>query len=141
MMNVTICSIHDLPKYIDSQAPDLVVSAVNGPMELPTSATHLKLPIEDVYNVMLRTYKEAIRDLLHAEGKEIVIHCYHGISRSAALACIKLYQEDPELVDLFLKENPKAEPNPLLLLFGDEELEADGDLLRRARWRYKGARL
>ncbi len=141
-MSVNICNLKDLGKVIEQQNPDLIVSAI--PIELMTTegVQHLKLPIEDIYNLQMSGYKAAIRTLLAAEGKNILVHCEMGKSRSAGLALVKLYQmEGKEGVIQFLNDHPEAEPNPLILLFGDEILKSGGELLQLCKERYKGRHL
>ncbi len=144
MIEVEVSGVHQLDTAIKKYGPDVVVSAIEHQSILgvvPLGVRHLRVPIEDVYNVQLQSYKEAIRKVLATEGKCFVIHCYHGLSRSTALACVKLYQDNPDSVEPWLDARPSAEPNALILLLGDEILEADGDLLRRTRLRYKGRHL
>lgn len=117
--------------------PDTVISAIPNILP-PDELQHLSVPIDDIYNVLLISYKQAIRKVLACRGDRLLIHCEHGQSRSAALAIIKLYSEDPNQIEEWFHEHPEAQPNPLLLLLGDEILQADGDLLKRCRGHYKG---
>lgn len=141
MADVTICSLKALSHTVRAYEPTTVVSAIPVTFDGEQAFQHVSVPIEDIYNVQLRAYKDAIRKVLACESERIVVHCEHGQSRSAALAIAKVYQQNPDDVATFLDQHPEAEPNPLLLLLADELLGADGDLLKRCRERYKGRRL
>lgn len=138
-MIVAVSSVYAL-KEIRTDV-DIVVSALlNAPVI--SGAEQLHLPIDDVYLGQIRGYKDAIRKVLAIDDeKRIVIHCEHGMSRSPALAIALLYKHNPDDVDAFLAQNETVEPNPLILLYADEILGANGDLMRRCRDRYKGRRL
>lgn len=145
MTEVNICGLATLDKTIEDFQPDVVVSALRF---YPPSLIRSKVVkarwhtnIDDIYLREMAGYKEAIRGVLDLEEERILIHCRHGQSRSAALAIAKIYQGNPDGVTQFLEDHPEAEPNPLILLFADEILEADGDLLRRCKDRYKGRNL
>lgn len=139
-MKVKISGIRDLPRTADNWKPDCIVSAVPVP-EGMFDGNHLRVPIEDIYNAQLQSYKDAIRAVLAQDSERMLVHCQHGMSRSAALAIAKLYQHDKHAIAPFLEEHPEAEPNPLLLLLADEILGTGGGLLRRCSERYKGRRL
>jgi predicted protein tyrosine phosphatase len=140
MTSVRCCGLNTLPHQLEQFKPDLVISCVPPNVDLGDTPM-LKTGMEDIYNQTLIPYKNAVRRVLEAEGTRILVHCQHGLSRSAALACAKIYQSDPDGVDKFLEANPEVQPNPLLVLIADEELGADFDLLRRCRKRLKGASL
>lgn len=135
-VEVNISSLLRLSETVDEWKPDCVVAAI--PTSLNGDFEHLSLPIEDIYNVQIAMYKDAVCKVLECTRTRILVHCEHGLSRSAALAIAKLYQAEPDSVDRFLEQHPEVQPNPLLLLFADEILNADGDLLRRCSGRYKG---
>lgn len=137
MTGVRCCGLNALAHHLESFKPDLVISCVPPNVDLG-DVPMLKAGCEDIYNQTLIPYYNAVRAVLEAEGKRILVHCQHGLSRSAALACAKIYQSDPDGVEKFLEANPEVQPNPLLLLIADEELGADYDLLRRCRGRMKG---
>lgn len=141
-MEIVICSVKAVATAIARKPPGLVISALRQPINQQTK-NHHQFAIDDIYNHFIQQYKDTIRRTLRlAEGEDyIVVHCRHGLSRSAALALIIAYNQSPDAVDELLDMYPKIEPNPLLLLYGDEILKADGDLLRRCKGRYKGALL
>lgn len=107
-----------------------------------TYAAHIDARcVPDILNRQLASYKNLIRNTLQLSEGPVLINCEHGRSRSMALALILVYRENPDDVAEFLEQHPEAEPNPLLLLFGDEILGAGGDLLKRCSGRYKGRAL
>ena len=140
MKGVRVCGLATLGDQLELFRPDLVVSCV------PTNVKH-DLPsvfatCDDIYNQQLISYKNAVRRVIELENAgRVLIHCQHGLSRSAALACALLYKRDPASVNRFLEDNPEVQPNPLLLLIADEELGADYDLMRRCQNRWKGKSL
>lgn len=139
VMTVTICGVARLQETIAAWKPDTVVSTVPAPVH---DLAHVEVLIDDLYNKELAGYKRALRTVLACRGKRILVHCEHGKSRSAALAIALIYREDGAVgVAAFLAAHQEVEPNPLLLFFADELLEAHGDLLRSCRGRYKGASL
>lgn len=132
---VRCCGLQTLQHQLDVFQPDRVVSCVVGvPHTLPMTTAIC----EDIFNMQLIDYKNAVRKVLDIEEDRVLIHCRHGLSRSAALACALLYKRDPASVNRFLEDNPEVQPNPLLLLIADDELGADYDLMRRCRGRMKG---
>lgn len=140
-VDVTICNLRSVAKMVNEWTPDVVVSAVPIGIDGAPPFKHVDVPIDDIYNRELLLYKNAIRAVLAVKGERILVHCEHGQSRSAALAIAKIYQDNPDNVEVFLTEHPEAEPNPLLLLLADEILSANGDLFARCRFRYKGRQL
>ena len=140
MVEVNICSFDKLWNVINLWKPDTIISAIK--IGMPSTNSHrIEVPIEDIYAREIILYKDAIREVLACTSQRILIHCWHGRSRSAALAIAKIYSVNPDGVATFLEEHPEAEPNALLLLFADEILGAEFDLLRRCKGRYKGHEL
>lgn len=133
---IDICSLSNLEATIASMRPDLVVSAVPASV----AGAQLLVPIIDILNRDLRLYKTAIRAVLASPEEKILFHCEQGKSRSGALALAKVYQRDPGSVGEWIDAHPEAEPNPLLLLFADQILEAHGHLLAQTHSCVKGKR-
>ena len=149
---VRVSSIDNIPRSCLEWKPTHIVSAICSLdirlanvdyHEAVKSVKTSYLDIDDIYNVQLKSYKDAIRLVLAADSERVLIHCRHGKSRSAALVIAKLYQQDSsgESVVEFLDGHSEAEPNPLILLFADEILKAGGHLLSLCRGRYKGSAL
>ena len=64
---------------------------------------------------------------------DLLIHCWMGISRSAAAAAIALAQQQPQgdmvqLATLLRKASPVATPNPLMISIADDLLQLNGRL-------------
>jgi protein-tyrosine phosphatase len=137
---IQVCGLVALENKLRDFKPDLVVSCVPPGVELG-DVPMLKAGCKDIYLNQLSAYKDAVRSVLLIEEPRVLIHCQHGLSRSAALACALLWKRDPASVNRFLEDNPEVQPNPLLLLIADEELGADFDLMRRCRHRWKGKTL
>lgn len=146
-MIVQTCGVQALQETILEFNPHLVISCASWESRLDLSegwsARVVFARVDDIYNQQLIAYKNAIRAALDsAKGEDhVLVHCQHGLSRSAAIACAVLWQHEPSAVDRWLEQHPDAQPNPLLLLLADEILDADFDLLRRCRQRYKGRML
>ena len=115
-MQVHASSLAKLEESKQRYQPDCIVSAVPVDKGNIEGCSHVLIPIADIYNAQLGAYKNAIRQLLRAEGSNFLIHCEHGQSRSAALAIIKAFQCDPTgtMAKRFLIEHTDAQPNPLL---------------------------
>ena len=141
-MQVHTSSLAELETMIGKLNPDCVVSLVPEPSRIP-GRTHVRAPIPDIYNRQLAAYKDAIRMVIATRGDVVLVHCEMGQSRSAALAIIKAFADDPTgaAAKRFLIEYPDAQPNPLLLMLGDEILKLDGLIVRFCRGLYKGAQL
>lgn len=141
MPKVNICSLPYLSEVITQWKPTDVVSSV--PIEAPGNVEWHPSYIDDIYDAQLLSYKQAIRSVLGIEGARILIHCKQGMSRSSALAIVKLFQFDRsgQTVLGFLEDHPEAEPNPLILLFGDEILVTHGAIVKACSSRYKGRNL
>ncbi len=139
---IRCCGLSTLDREVVDFEPELVVSCVPPTSTTQTSARWLPAGCDDIYNAQLTSYQNALRNLLGAfVGEKTLIHCQHGLSRSAALALMLVYKHNPDDVRPWLEANPAVQPNPLLLLFADELLGADFDLMRRCRGRWKGYNL
>lgn len=102
---------------------------------------HLVLPFEDVDHddgrirvASLEQVEKALafgRD--HASGS-LLVHCYHGVGRSAATALAIIADRlgaghEEEAVDYLLTIRPEATPNLIVTAHGDELLRRGGALL------------
>lgn len=63
---------------------------------------------------------------LHNDKHNLLIHCYRGISRSAAIAAVVYaYLGEPCPYTRVLKERFNAQPNPFILDLAQEILDVD----------------
>lgn len=136
-MKVEISSAIDLNSRCNEFQPEIVVQCYQTPSPVQIHPAFM----DDILNWDIGVYKNAIRVVLGLTQKRILFQCQHGMSRSAALAIVKLYSEDPGAVPDFLQSHPEAQPNPLILMLADEILDTDGALVRLCKGRYKGAAL
>ena len=136
MMEIRTCGIDTIESVIEEFKPDSIVSLLQNPKHHHGIA----LPLIEIPVRFIAQFSDAIKAVLSIEADRLLIHCRYGEGRSAAIAIAKLYQQGPDMVDRYLRENQNVKPNPLLLLLADDILDADFDLLRRCRGRWPGSK-
>ncbi|MFZ1106894.1 MAG: protein-tyrosine-phosphatase [Rhodomicrobium sp.] len=94
---------------------------------------------EDVAK-MLEFGRDILRD--PESLRHLLVHCHMGISRSTAAMALLLAQAEPgvparDIMDLILHIRDKAWPNLRILMFGEEQLGRNGELLNAAAAIYR----
>jgi len=151
---LSICGVDELPVRIKRFKPTHLISVsdpVDTPLHFPSAIEVLRLAFWDVHSLsglvsQMVSHEERhhypVPD--HAEsilafGRNIpasgrlLIHCWAGVSRSTAAAMLVICQQHPgheqSAFKLVKALRPQADPNRLLVKYGDRLLKAKGRML------------
>lgn len=145
MSRIFVCPLSQLePTLQQSQAQWMIsLSSPGGSSSHPSQITsgHLCLEFNDIDRPrqgLIAPDKIHIAELLNFldlwnwQG-DLVIHCWMGISRSTAAACIALARYTSpcrfdQLAKTLRRASPVATPNPLMIAIADELLACGGSL-------------
>lgn len=141
-MEITICSQNEIDFSLDYEEPpiDCIISIIDPGQHRPPRICQYKewmlpLQFDDVWEGVeeegdILPDEEDIDDVLDfvercvANNKShLLIHCYQGISRSAAIAVIVYaYLDEGNPYKQVLRIRQDARPNPLILDLGEQVL-------------------
>lgn len=139
-LTVTISGVHDLPDLTDVDAVVSIRDPDDGvPQAVQASGAQVfDLAFHDVLgepvdrDVLPEAWhlKRLARFLDEVQPSRMHVHCFYGVSRSAAVACFILGHMHPdwtdeEVLEAVLAVRPVAQPNPLLLALADDALGRD----------------
>lgn len=152
---LSICGIKELPTVMERFIPSNVISITDPsdePLEFPASVTVLRLAFYDIHTMtgmVAKALSARDRDGYpnenHAQailkfgrqlpaGARVLIHCFAGVSRSTAAAylliCQHMHGDEHAAFELLKEIRPQAQPNRLLVKFGDNLLGAERRMLR-----------
>lgn len=153
--SLSICGMRELPKVMAQFAPTHVISITDPgdePLEFPNFVIVLRLVFFDIHTMtgMVGTMLAA-RDrgeypcIDHAQlilefGRQmpkdarVLVHCWAGVSRSTAaaylLVCQHMHGEEHAALELLKAIRPTAQPNRLIVKYGDHLLGAQRRMLR-----------
>lgn len=148
MSTILITSLEQVVYALARRAPTHMVSLlteahmIDTPPPL-TPEQHLKVALDDIAEPELdrvtpaRCHVDALLDFVgrwNGQGT-LLIHCYAGVSRSAAAAYITQCRFNPhgteeELARALRRAGGHLQPNPLLVRHGDEALARAGRMMR-----------
>jgi predicted protein tyrosine phosphatase len=153
--SLAICGMSELPKVMAQFAPTHIVSVTDpndGSLDFPEAVTVLRLAFWDIHvidGMVAKVLSARDRDgypnedhaqaILHfgrqlPAGARVLIHCFAGVSRSTAAAYLLLCQhmrgEEHAAFELIKTIRPTAQPNRLIVKFGDRLLGAEKRMLR-----------
>jgi len=152
--DLSICGVDELPVRLKRFNPTHLISIsdpVDEPLDFPSGIEVLRLafwdihrfssvvsqmvPFEERHHYPTPDHAESIlefgRDI--PGSAKLLIHCTAGISRSTAAAMLVICQMHPgheqSAFQLVKSLRPQADPNRLLIKFGDRLLKAKGRML------------
>lgn len=153
--SLAICGLAELPTKLERFIPSHVISITDlndEPLDFPAPITVLRLAFFDIHAQTGMVGKMlSARDrgeypcIGHAEiilefgrqipkGARLLIHCWAGVSRSTAAAylllCQHMHGDECSAFELLKTIRPSAQPNRLIVKFGDRLLGAERRMLR-----------
>jgi predicted protein tyrosine phosphatase len=150
---LAICGLNELPEMLEEFAPTHVVSILDpgdDRPEFPVSMNVLQMDFWDAHGMTVTSSNSALLEYAgypsptHAEailefgktltkGARVLTHCWAGISRSTAaaylLACQHRPGEEFQAFEHIKRLRPQAQPNRMLVEFGDRRLGANRRML------------
>ncbi|MER8896851.1 tyrosine phosphatase family protein [Mesorhizobium sp. M0676] len=144
---IHICSLAKLEETVAKSGAERVLSLLAAGTEVTRPASiarenHLHLVMHDIavaQDGMTMPGEDHVRNLLDFarkwdRAKPMVVHCYAGISRSTASACIIAAalapkRDEVELAQTLRKLSPSATPNPRLIAVADALLSRQGRMI------------
>lgn len=143
---LVLSSLERVKEAYNKYAPTRVISLLSEDELMPVfegldPAHHLKLYVER--DACAKTISKAARrraECIITFGRawdgqgNILVHCYHGVSRSTAAAYIIACLMQPSMEEAALAQQlrdaaPHADPCPLIVAYADEILHRNGRML------------
>lgn len=149
---LAICGVNELPETLARFSHIVsITDPDDAPLEFPAQTTVLRLAFHDVHTTTglvgrrLSERDAGLPNVDHAEaildfGRRlpdnavVLVHCWAGVSRSTAAAYLLVAQAMPGdeqgAFDLIKSIRPHAQPNRLLVRYGDRLLGAEKRMVR-----------
>lgn len=95
---------------------EVIISLISDEYEKDENITYYNFPVEDDRNVDIQSlFKETNSIIKNNKDKNILIHCYNGVSRSVTILLAYLISEGQKLSDTFTliknKRSQYSKPN------------------------------
>lgn len=148
MSTILIASLEQVAYAVARRGPTHMISLLTEAHMIDTPAPltperHLKMTLDDIAApdpdkvTPARPHVDALLDFINGWNGQgtLLIHCYAGISRSAAAAYITQCRFNPhgteeELARALRRAGAHLQPNPLLVRHGDDALSRAGRMMR-----------